>query len=260
MSEITPVPQPPGGELARLVDRFPIMEPDTLAEIRKTLDANVGPRGLNEQQLEKIRFPTGGNIMWMVPGLDGEEPLKELVGIIVGWRDVRLYWRTPYAERGKQKTPPDCASQDGFFGVGDPGGECASCPLAKYGSDPKGGRAQACKQVRQLLLLREQHVLPEVVNIPPTSHKAAQKYFLRLGMMQIPYWGLVSHLRLDRTQNLDGVDFARVNFIAGLRLTAAERQAFLPFQRQMESLFKALEVETDDYVVVPNEPADGDQQ
>lgn len=244
------------GELAR---RYPVMDPEIFNEIKRTVDANIGPGGLDEQQLEKIKIPAGGATMWLVAGLEGEDSLKELAGIIVAWRDIRLYWRIPYAERGKHKAPPDCTSKDGIWGEGDPGGYCNKCPLAKFGSDPKAKRGQACKQVRQLLLLRDGRDLPEVVNIPPTSHKSVQTYFLRLGSYRIPYWGLVTHMKLEKTQNLDGVDYARVLFTAGMRMSEAERRVFEPYQQLMMSLIKPLEVETDDYVVVDDQqPRDED--
>jgi hypothetical protein len=248
---------PKPGELSALAQSFAVMNPATADEVRRVLNSNVGPRGLSEKHLEKVKVPSGGSLAWSVPGIDGEEHHKELSGIIVAWREGRLYWRMPFAERGKVKTPPDCVSRDGFWGQGDPGGECGECPLNQFGSDPKGGRGKACKEVRHLLLLRSGHVLPEMITVPPTSIKNAEQYFLRLFNLTIPFWGLITNIRLERTSNADGIDYARMIFTSGPRLNDADRKAFAPYQRQMEQILRDVQVDVTDYESAPSAPAAG---
>ena len=69
----------------------------------------------------------------MIATLEGEESAKTVEGIIVGWRPARIYWKKGLNEGGG-KLPPDCTSIDGFIGIGDPGGACATCPFSKFGS------------------------------------------------------------------------------------------------------------------------------
>jgi hypothetical protein len=247
-----------GSELVRLADRFPIMSPETNAEIQRTIAANIGPNGLAEGDLEKIKVPSGGGTAWSVPTIDGEEPFKELSGIVVAWRDARLYWRTGFAEQGKKRTPPDCSSKDGQWGVGDPGGACDSCPLAQYGSDPKGGRGQACKQVRQLLFLRDDQILPNIINVPPTSLKNAKQYFLRLASARIPYFSVVTKMRLERTANADGTDYARILFATGDRLNSEERELMEPFASQMDAILHPLAVDVASYTPVEEESSENE--
>lgn len=235
-------------ELSAPAQQFPtIFDVEKHREVREILEANLGPRGLSPQQLDRIKVPTGGGQMWTLQGVDGEEAAKEVSGPVLGWVDNRLYYKIAFSERGKTKAPPDCTSQDGFYGTGDPGGECRHCPMAIWGSDPKGGRGQACKEVRRILLLRSGHLLPEIVTIPPTSLKNAQQYFLRLTSSGIPYWSLITTLRLERAANADGVDYARVILSAGPRFTRAECAVLAPYQAQMMELLRNMEIETSDY-------------
>jgi hypothetical protein len=232
-------------EITTLAARFPIINPETALEIRQVLESNIGPNGISPMQLNRIKVPSGGALTWAVPGLDGEENFKELSGIVLAWTDSRVYYKVPFAERKGKAGPPDCTSKDGFYGVGDPGGECRRCPMAEWGSDPKGGRGQACKQVRRLLFLRADHILPEMVTIPPTSLKGTGEYFRRLTDYRMPYWGLVTNLRLERVSNADGIDFARVVFGGGQRFNEAERAALAPYQAQMQALLHATEIDAD---------------
>ena len=231
-------------EITALTTRFPVINPDTANEIRQVLESNLGPNGISPTQLNRIKVPSGGQLFWAVPGLDGEENYKELSGIILAWTDGRVYYRVPFGERGKQRTPPDCSSKDGFYGVGDPGGECRDCPMAEWGSDPKGGRGQACKQVRRLLFLRADHILPDMITIPPTSRKGADEYFRRLADYRLPHWSLITNLRLERVANADGIDFARVVFGGGERFNEAQKATLAPYQKQMEAMLRDVEIDT----------------
>jgi hypothetical protein len=244
-------------EVGALAKDYPVIHPDTQEELRRLMQINIGPRGLSEKSLEVVKVPTGAALMWSVPGIDGDEAFKVLTGIILGFSDGRVYWRTPYSERGKQRKPPDCSSKDGLWGRGDPGGQCEDCPLSQFGSDPKGGRGQACKQQRRILLLRKDRILPEVINVPPTSIKSAEQYFLRLFNQRIPYWGLISSLSLERTSNADGIDYARIVFSGGPRLSEAERAALAPYQAQMSALLRELEVDVTDYSAAADTGAAG---
>jgi hypothetical protein len=237
---------PPKMEVSALAEHFPLLNPKTKANARAILDTNLGPRGVSEKKLDRIKVPSGDNQMWTLDGLEGKEAFKELSGVILAWRDARLYWNIPFAERGKKTGPPDCMSTDGFIGIGDPGGSCPACPLAQWGSDPKGGRGQACKQVMQVLFLRSDIILPDLLTIPPTSYLNADKYFQRLAGHMIPCWGLVTNLRLEPIKNADGISYSRILFSAGARFNEAERSALEPFQQEMTQLLRNTKVDADE--------------
>ena len=99
---------------------FVIFQTD-LAEIREAVQTNVGEAGLSSSDFERIKVPSGGGTAWSVQGLDGEEMLKELSGIIIAWRDTRAYWSMSM-EEAEGTMPPDCYSMDARTGTGKPAG------------------------------------------------------------------------------------------------------------------------------------------
>lgn len=162
---------------------------------------NVGAGGVSVFDLDRVRIPAGGGITWEVPSLEGPEAVKTIDGIIVHWREPRAYWRESFSTTGGG-TPPDCSSDDGLFGVGDPGGACARCPNAVFGSavDDKGeaAKGQACKQMRLLFMLRQGDLLPLAMFLPPTSITPLRQYFMRLTSKGRPYYSVVTRLALDQ--------------------------------------------------------------
>jgi hypothetical protein len=239
-------------EVMTLHERFPIIDPLTNKEILALSNANMGTRGVDLTQLDRVLCPTGGGQSFELPTLDGTTSVKHISGFIVAWRESRLYYDTPYGEGGIKKIPK-CKSQDGVWGVGDPGGDCEQCPYSQFGSDPKGGRGQACKQIRQMLFLRDGEIVPNLINIPPTSLKNARQYFLRLLSARVPHWAILTNLSLERTQNSDGINYARIVFSSGQRLKPEERALMQPFAEKMAGLLQPMEVETDSYEIRDDE-------
>lgn len=193
------------------------------AELRTIVQDNVGAGGITEFDLDRVRVPAGGVTTWTIPTLEGEQETKELTGVIVYWREPRAYWAASFDETGGG-TPPDCYSPDGVHGYGNPGGLCARCPFAQFGSAERG-RGQACKQMRLLFMLRPGAMLPLVVVAPPTSIKPLKQYFLRLAANGKPYWSVVTKLLLEKTKNQDGIAYSRIvpQLAAVLDAEAAEK-------------------------------------
>jgi len=231
---------------------YPLLRLGTTQDLLDIFRDNLGAAGLDTLDLPRVKVPSGGALSWAIGTLDGEESAKELEGIVLSWRPARLYWKKAIGEGGGRK-PPDCTSRDGFIGVGDPGGNCAQCPFAQFGSATKG-TGQACKQVRQLLLVRPGEILPHLISIPPTSLKAASQYFLMLLGRQMPYWGVTTKLRLERATNEAGINYAKVQFFMGRVLSPQERQLLTPFHEQMQQLLTPLAVDARDYTA--EDPSD----
>jgi hypothetical protein len=208
-----------------------------IAAIREAMVTNVGDEGITAGDFERIKVPAGGGTAWTIQGLDGEELVKEISGIIIAWRDTRAYWRVPM-EESEGNMPPDCFSLDARAGTGTPGGNCHKCDLAKFGSDPKGD-AQACKLVRQLFLVREDNLLPEIVNLPPSSVKPARQYFLRLASKAVPCYSLITKIGLEKTKNNQGIAYARAVLTSGGRLTPAQAQRVKEYAAMIEPFLKA---------------------
>ena len=253
MPENLPAVQQPN----RLAELFSILDPATAQEIRQVAHDNQGTRGIAQTELDRIKVPTGGQLSLIAQGIDGEEHLREMSCLILSWEDRRAYYKTPYDQRGgKKNTPPDCVSLNMFTGVGNPGGKCSECPLQEWGSDPKGGAGKACKEMRQLLILRTGLDVPELFTVPATSLKNIRQYLGRLSARRISYWNIVTNVRLERVENTNGIAYSRIVFSAGPQLSPEQRATLSPFQKEMVATLNNTTVDTTDYEVIPDRTDD----
>lgn len=189
----------------------PATEGFTIDQVMKT---NF-PKGIDQNNLKRVKVPSGGALSWEVDTIKGTKSVKEIPGIIVATREVRAYYDTPYDGSNE---PPACYSPDGETGTGEPGGHCGTCPLSKWGSDDKQ-RGQACQLRRMLLLLPEDNILPMVISAPPGSLKNMEDYFGGLSGEMLPHFSVVTALGLEKDKNPDGIAFSRIapKFIRKLR-------------------------------------------
>ena len=217
--------------------KFVALDTENAATVAELLEQNVGQGGVAIGDLDRSRFPSGGNMAWNVPTIENEAASqKEIVGIIVAWIEPRAYWQKAFTG----STPPNCRSNDGVVGVGDPGGACRTCPLAQFESksDGSGGftGAQACKVVRQLLVLRPDDIMPLVVNIPPTSLKTVRKYFLQLTSKRLSHRHVVTAIGLEPDKNANGITYAKATFRLVRKLDDAEILAVNPYANQAKMI------------------------
>ncbi len=216
------------------------------ADLREVVEANVGSNGnLTSFDLDRVRIPTGGALQWTVPTLDGEQITKELRGIIVHWRDGRVFYEHAFGDG--PAGPPDCVSNDGVQGTGNPGGLCKRCRYAQWESDPKGGRGQACKQVRLLFVCQEKGILPVVLPLPPTSLKNAKGYFLRLAGESIPFYAVETRIDLEQAQNAGGIKYAKVRLNMARRLDKEELARVKEYATQIKASLAKVQVGAEDY-------------
>jgi hypothetical protein len=184
-----------------------------IEQIREALVANLGESTMSVTDLERIKIPAGGGTAWTVPEIGGEEIVRELSGVILVWRDRRMYWKLPI-EQSDGAMRPDCYASDARTGIGDPGGDCHSCRFSQFGSAAKGD-GQACKLVRQLFLLRPGNLLPDIVNLPAGSLKPVRDYFKRLAAKGWPCFALITKIGLAKAKNSQGIEYSRAAFTAG---------------------------------------------
>lgn len=180
-------------------------------EVGQMMLENVGS-AVGEFDFDRIGMPGGGAVQWEIPSEDGGvEHVSEIVGVIVGQGDRRVFWEKSIGEG--DKGPPDCSSQDGIKGYGtvadEYGGDCARCPMAQFGSKANG-RGQACSARKLIFILPEDKVLPTVVSLAPTSLKAMRQYLLRLASKLHPFYGVVTALGLETDKNSEGVKYSKV--------------------------------------------------
>jgi hypothetical protein len=226
------VPNEPSREPA--VCQFAAFE-TSIDRIRESMVANLGENTLDIMDLEKIKIPAGGGTSWTVPGVGGEESVKELSGVILGWRDVRMFWRLPL-DQSDGAVPPDCYSPDARSGFGDPGGSCCGCRFAQFGSATKGD-GQACKLVRQLFFVRAGNLLPDAVSLPAGSLKSVHEYLKRLAVKGWPCYSLRTNIGLEKTKNSQGIEYSRATFTAGEPLPPEQAQRAKEYAAMLKSFF-----------------------
>jgi hypothetical protein len=190
-----------------------------IEDVEHAIAVNLGQMQLSPYDFARVTIPTGGGTQWALESLEGVQMTPEIQGVIVVTQDARSYFKLPFG--AEEKRPPDCSSRDGLTGIGDPGGECLPCPLNQWGSGP-AGRGKACREGKQLFLVRGSEILPELLQLPPTSLKACRQYLLRLTGSGIPYYGAITAITLERTKSGGGVAYSEARFRFLRRLTPEE--------------------------------------
>lgn len=230
------------------VDNWAVSTIDDMDGFLSTIASNVGTDGLTPQDLEKVKVPTGGGRRWEVQSPMGDEELEAVEGVIVFHKTTRAFWHKSLDEGGGG-TPPDCWSDDAITGHGDiaanvPGAACAKCPMAQFGTKNDGdGRGQACKLVKLLFVLTPDEMLPKVLQLPPTSFKAAKKFMIGLASRAIPYYGVTVKIGLAQETNPDGLKYSFAQFTMGDRLPDDFAQRMASYAESMRSVFEAVRVD-----------------
>jgi hypothetical protein len=230
------------------------LKPGSIREVLEIIDENLAGRPLNVLEFPKIKLLSGGALNFRLEGAGGDETPRTLEGIIVAWRSARIYWKKPYGGKGGGTKPPDCTSANGWVGIGDPGGDCSKCPYARFGSainpmDGSPASGQACKDIRQALVLLPGQILPHLLNVTPTSVKNFTQYTLTLSWKAARYWSVVTRLSLDQATNEDGVKYAKINFRMERPLTAEEQRTLQPYQERMKQILMPSVVDATAYDV-----------
>lgn len=171
-------------------------------EISDVIETNLGGQ-LDINMLDKTKVPSGGGTLWTIPTIDGDIDVKTIEGVLIFRKRQNAYWPNGLEDGGS--TPPQCASRDGQYGVGNPGGQCASCPLNQFGSK---GDGKACKNSMLLFIKQDAAILPLVVQLPPTSITIATKYLMRLSSVGVKYYEIISQLSLVKTKNDSGIAYS----------------------------------------------------
>jgi hypothetical protein len=229
-------------------DNLPGLAAD-VADVIGALADNLGGEAVGVNDFTRIRMPAGGGIAWEVPNLDGEADVQKVIrGVIVYQRTPRTYWATSF--ENSEGGPPDCRSDDGVTGRGNPGGDCSTCPLAQFGSGR--GNTQACAQQRQIFVLREDGgAFPVILTLPPTSLKNARGYLVALAERGKKFRHVLTEIGLERATSNDGIGYSRATFRYVGDLSADAKAASDAYAREIGPLI----------VHVPADPrpsADGD--
>ncbi len=185
--------------------KFPAINNQVLKEV---MAENFDGITVDAFTLSKIKIPAGGSIVF-------DEPIeaKEFEGIILASQNIRAYWDKPFDEGGAM--PPVCSSFDAVFGKGDPGGVCARCNMAQFGS-ADNLRGQACRHIVRLFIMREGRFLPEVLPLPPTSIKVYRAYITELsGKLGVFKYGLLTKFSLEKATSAGNIVYSKIKMAPG---------------------------------------------
>lgn len=209
------------------------MDPHDLKEI---IEGNLGGETLGPNDLERITVPPGGVKVWTLQTAQGEINETEIEGVIVAQKTTRVYWAGDFSGGG---TPPDCFSDDGEWGIGNPGGSCETCPYAEFGSkETGGGRAQACKQNKLLFVVFKDEILPRIISVPPTSLQEAKRYILRSVSSMKPLYAVTTKFTLEAVTNADQVKYGKIRFTQGAALNAEDAGRMKAYADMMSPTLK----------------------
>lgn len=209
------------------------------SNIVEIVEENLGSEGVSSYDLDRVKIPAGGATAFEVPTLEGEESVKEIEGIIIFWKTARAYWPEKF---NGENNPPQCSSVDGEVGQGTPGGYCSKCPLAQFGS-AENGKGQACKQMRQLFIVRENDILPLVLTLPPTSIKSAKQYFMRLASKGIKYTHAVTKITLEKAKSGEGITYSKAAFALVKQLEPAVCTKIDAFVESIRPMLETVTIE-----------------
>lgn len=194
-------------EVVRL-DDYALMQVD-MERYAAVQEANVGGT-LTIRDLDVITMPSGGaGVFSIADPLSGKDRKVETIqAVILHWHMTRAYWTTAYGEG--EAGLPDCRSEDGRRGIGEPGGDCATCPMAQWGSkgDPRSPNAQACNQQLPLYIQMPDSLQPRVLRASATSIAPVQRFMRGLaGNALLFYHEVAVEFSLDDAKSDTGLEF-----------------------------------------------------
>jgi hypothetical protein len=227
-------------ETALTIPDYAIMQ-HSPAALQEVIAANIGTGGFSQGDLDTVRVPLGGAVTWSIQTIDGETASKQFDGVIAAWKEPRAYWQESLSSTGGG-TPPDCSSEDGVSGIGEPGGSCAECPFSQWGSaigdDGKPRDGQACRQRRLMAVVQKGDLIPVLLSAPATSLAGLRRYFLRLASASMPYYGVVTRFTLKKARSKGGIDYSEIEATSLGRLSDAE---MVKMKSYVEVIGKSLE-------------------
>lgn len=151
--------------------------------------------------MQRVKIPGGGNLQFEIRSDDPDNPdyERKLVGVILYHHLANAYW--PEGSEYDDNVPPFCQSFDGKQGYGEPGGVCAACAFNQFGSTANGS-GKACKNMRQIYLLRSGEYLPLQLSLPPTSLRPFNDFMnLAFVARRRPSYSAIVEIGLKRAES-----------------------------------------------------------
>lgn len=188
----------------------------------KIIEANLDGEPMQEQDLVRVKTPSGGGTKWLVPVNGNDEPCDEIVGLCVGIAKRGVLW--PQDDPTDQR--PVIVTNDLLVGyrvsddlgtidpkaldryrVGDRRFDwvaLSNSPEFGYGS-ARGGAGKRCKESRIVAILREGDVWPILVTIGPGSLRGWLPFAKRMPSF---HYECVVGLRLEKAKSSGGQPYS----------------------------------------------------
>lgn len=181
---------------------------------------------------DRVTIPAAGGTTFELPGeLPGEtDAAKEFTGVILYHHPLFAYYRERFTGGNNA---PDCGSYDGVTGVGTPGGSCAKCPLAQFGSGENNGKA--CKSRRRVFLLREGELFPMILSLPTGSLREFSRYIKRLLSKGRKSNTVVTRFSLKKATNSSGIAYSQAAFGVDRVLSEEEQRLIQTLTEQVKA-------------------------
>lgn len=199
-----------GSTALAVIENFPPLAraPGEIQEMIEAVQENLGSVGISVFQLRSFNIPLGGVTKWALTDPDSGEnsELSEIEAVVIHHQKARQYYAKPYTGGNE---PPDCMSIDCVVGTGDPGGVCANCPNAAFGTK---GAAQACAERTWLLLMTPHSAIPVFLNLPPTAQKPWRDFLFRLSCAGRRLSRVVIGIGLVKAANTGGIAYSEPKF------------------------------------------------
>lgn len=198
--------------------------------------------GLGTIPFDTVKIPSGGGLSFELPGENDDNPIAatELVGIIIDHHPINAYWATEY---DGSNNLPDCSSFDGKNGLDGTSGElrsCESCPYNQFGSDIKGGKGKACKNMHRLYIMVSGQPLPMLLVLPPTSLRNWKNYLgKKIVVRGKRPWMVLTKITLKKEKNENGIAYSQAVFTKTDDLSASEIAAIKPTATSIRALTRS---------------------
>ena len=204
---------------------------------------------------DRIKIPSAGGTVFEVPGdAPGEtDAVKEFAGVILFHHPLFSYYRERFSGGNNA---PDCGSYDGLTGVGEPGGNCAHCPLNQFGSGENGGKA--CKNKRRIYILREGEMIPLLLTLPTGSMKEFSVYVKRLLAKGRKTSAVVTRFALKKVTNAGGIVYSQAQFAVDRPLTDEELSYIAVMAEQVKQFATRVGYEDEPAAAMAVDPETGE--
>ena len=183
------------------------------------------------------------------------DPVTTFKSIILDYHALNSYWKIS-ADEGGLCSPPDCVSYDAFT-ISPEAKEpqainCPKCRHNVYGS-AKHGAGKACKNSKRLLLYIPGHVIPNIINLPPTSIRSYESYMVALTDKKIHFATCFTEFSLEHKKSKAGLDIQMAGFRRCEMLPKEDLSIISQLRKDYSHLFRKFQINREDIQEVSEE-------